>query len=104
MCGLMVVYLIIHYALFYISNAHADAVCVVIGNITPYIGLVGTIIGFRHAFGGLSTATLNANNIQNVLQPLLSGVEIAMITTLVGAVLAIWIYVNRTVFSYEKVA
>ena len=59
------------------------------------LGLVGTVIGFIIALSGVdSEAISDVSKISSIVSTLLSGMSVALYTTLVGAALNLWLMVN----------
>jgi len=59
------------------------------------LGLVGTVIGFVIALSGVdSEAISDVTQISSIVSTLLSGMSVALYTTLAGAVLNLWLMVN----------
>ena len=61
-----------------------------------FLGLVGTVIGFIVALSGVDPATsTQVDEIAPMVATLVAGMSIALYTTLVGAVLHVWLMVNH---------
>lgn len=59
------------------------------------LGLIGTVIGFSIALLGIGEdSSSSASNAEATIRPLLSGMGVAIYTTLVGSVAALWHDVN----------
>lgn len=59
------------------------------------LGLLGTVIGFSMALSGIDQASvLDPAGAQNAVAALMTGMQVALNTTLLGAALAIWHEVN----------
>jgi hypothetical protein len=59
------------------------------------LGLIGTVIGFIIALSGVDPETASeVESIAGMVSTLISGMSVAMNTTLVGAVLYVWLSVN----------
>jgi hypothetical protein len=59
------------------------------------LGLLGTVIGFSIALSGIDEGSVaNATGAQGAVASLMSGMRVALNTTLLGAALAIWHEVN----------
>jgi biopolymer transport protein ExbB/TolQ len=66
-----------------------------IGNSLVFLGLLGTVIGFIMALSGVDAqAAGDVDAIAPMVTTLIGGMSVALYTTLVGAVLNIWIMVN----------
>ncbi len=71
-----------------------------IANSLVFLGLIGTVIGFIIALSAVDAkATADADTVAPVITRLISGMSIALYTTLVGAVLHIWLIVNHRILS-----
>lgn len=61
-----------------------------------FFGLVGTVIGFIVALSGVDPQTsTQVDEVATMVATLVSGMSIALYTTLVGAVLHVWLMVNH---------
>jgi hypothetical protein len=66
-----------------------------IGSSLVFLGLLGTVIGFIIALSGVNAeAAGDVESIKPMVATLLDGMSVALYTTLVGAVLNIWLMVN----------
>lgn len=60
-----------------------------------YLGLIGTVIGFIMALGGLDVGTLaTVAGVKTMIPSLMGGMKVALYTTLSGAFFGIWTEVN----------
>jgi biopolymer transport protein ExbB/TolQ len=60
-----------------------------------FFGLLGTVIGFIMALSGVNADTAgDVESIKPMVATLLDGMSVALYTTLVGAVLNVWLMVN----------
>ena len=60
-----------------------------------FLGLLGTVIGFIMALSGVDAqAAGDVESIAPMVTTLIDGMSVALYTTLVGAVLNIWLMVN----------
>ncbi len=60
-----------------------------------FLGLIGTVIGFIIALSGIQPDSVSeVGNILPMVSTLVRGMSVALYTTLVGAVLSIWLMVN----------
>lgn len=65
-------------------------------NSLVFLGLVGTVIGFIVALSGVDPQTISsAKAVGPMVANLIQGMSIALYTTLVGAVLYLWLIVNH---------
>lgn len=61
-----------------------------------FLGLVGTVIGFIVALSGVDPqSSAQVEEVASMVGTLVSGMSIALYTTLVGAVLHVWLMVNH---------
>jgi hypothetical protein len=66
-----------------------------IGNSLVFLGLLGTVIGFIMALSGVDAQTAgDVDAIGPMVTTLIDGMSVALYTTLVGAVLNIWLMIN----------
>lgn len=66
-----------------------------IANSLVLLGLIGTVIGFIIALSGVDPkAVSDVENVATMVSTLINGMSVAMNTTLVGAVLYVWLTVN----------
>jgi hypothetical protein len=66
-----------------------------IGNSLVFLGLLGTVIGFIMALSGVDAQTAgDVEAIGPMVTTLINGMSVALYTTLVGAVLNIWLMIN----------
>ncbi len=65
-----------------------------IANALVFLGLIGTVIGFIIALSGVDPESAsNAENVAEMVATLIGGMSVALYTTLIGAVLYIWLTV-----------
>ena len=73
-----------------------------IANSLVLLGLIGTVVGFIIALSGVDPDTVSdVSAISPMVSTLLSGMAVALNTTLVGAALNLWLTVNYHVLSAE---
>ncbi len=61
-----------------------------------FLGLVGTVIGFIVALSGVDPeASTRVDDVASMVGTLVAGMSIALYTTLVGAVLHVWLMINH---------
>lgn len=66
-----------------------------IANSLVFLGLIGTVIGFIIALSGVDPEQASdVNSISPMVATLIEGMSVALYTTLVGAVLNLWLMVN----------
>jgi MotA/TolQ/ExbB proton channel family len=66
-----------------------------IANMLVILGLIGTVVGFIMALAGVNPETsADASAIAPMVSTLISGMSVALYTTLIGSVLNIWLMVN----------
>ena len=71
-----------------------------IANALVLLGLIGTVIGFIIALSGVDPDTAkNADSVATMVATLINGMSVALYTTLVGAVLHIWLIINYRILT-----
>ncbi len=66
-----------------------------IANSLVFLGLIGTVIGFIIALSGVDpAAATEVENVAAMISILIKGMSVALYTTLVGAVLYVWLIIN----------
>ena len=66
-----------------------------IANSLVFLGLIGTVIGFIIALSGVDpAAATDSEHVADMISTLISGMSVALYTTLVGSVLYVWLIVN----------
>ncbi len=66
-----------------------------IANALVFLGLIGTVIGFIIALSGIDPVSASkAENVAAMVTTLIAGMSVALYTTLIGAVLYIWLIVG----------
>ena len=76
-----------------------------IGNSLVFLGLLGTVIGFIMALSGVDAqAAADVESIGPMVTTLIEGMSVALYTTLVGAVLHIWLMVDYRLLETGTVA
>jgi hypothetical protein len=66
-----------------------------VANSLVFLGLIGTVIGFIIGLSGIdAAATKDVEKIAPMITELINGMSVALYTTLLGAVLNIWLSVN----------
>ena len=66
-----------------------------ISNSLVFLGLIGTVIGFIIGLSGIdAAATTDVDKVAPMITQLINGMSVALYTTLLGAVLSIWLNVN----------
>lgn len=64
------------------------------------LGLVGTVIGFIIALSGVTAEEAgDVSTVRPMISTLISGMSVALYTTLVGAVLGLWLTINYRILS-----
>jgi biopolymer transport protein ExbB/TolQ len=75
--------------------AHPTAVVRHIANALVFLGLVGTVIGFIVALSGVDPElTASVDKVAPMVSTLINGMSIALYTTLIGAVLHVWLMIG----------
>ncbi len=76
-----------------------------IANSLVFLGLIGTVIGFIIALSGVEPNTVSdVKNVGPMVSTLIQGMSIALYTTLVGAILNIWLLVNYRILATGTVS
>lgn len=71
-----------------------------IANGLVFLGLIGTVIGFIIALSGVDPkSATEIDSVANMVATLISGMSVALYTTLVGAVLYVWLTVNHRILT-----
>jgi hypothetical protein len=71
-----------------------------IANSLVLLGLIGTVIGFIIALSGVDPAAASdANKVGAMVATLISGMSVALNTTLVGSILYVWLIVNHRILT-----
>lgn len=76
-----------------------------VANTLVFLGLVGTVIGFILALSGVDPeAASSTEKVAPMISTLITGMSIALYTTLVGAVLHVWLNINYRMLSAGTLA
>ena len=71
-----------------------------IANLLVFLGLIGTVIGFIIALSGVEPeAVSNPESVASMVATLIKGMSVALYTTLLGAVLNVWLNINHRILS-----
>ena len=71
-----------------------------LANALVFLGLIGTVIGFIIGLSGIdAAATSDVDKIAPMITELINGMSVALYTTLLGAVLNIWLNINLRILS-----
>lgn len=71
-----------------------------IANMLVFLGLIGTVIGFIIALSGVDEqAVSEADSVASMVATLIRGMSVALYTTLLGAVLNVWLSINYRMLS-----
>lgn len=71
-----------------------------IANLLVFLGLIGTVIGFIIALSGVEPeAVSDPENVATMVATLIQGMSVALYTTLLGAVLNVWLNINHRILS-----
>lgn len=66
-----------------------------LANTLVLMGLIGTVVGFVMALSGVNAQTASdVNSVSSMVGTLIEGMGVALYTTLVGAVLSLWLAAN----------
>jgi hypothetical protein len=76
-----------------------------IANMLVLLGLIGTVVGFIMALGGVDPQTSgDVSRISPMVATLITGMSTALYTTLVGSVLNIWLMLNYQILAAGTVS
>jgi len=76
-----------------------------VANTLVFLGLVGTIIGFIIALSGVDPDSASSTEkVAPMISTLITGMSIALYTTLVGAILHVWLNINYRMLSAGALA
>lgn len=93
------------YAALRLDLSHNIAIVRHIANSLVFLGLIGTVIGFIIALSGVNPATsTDADNVAKMVATLIGGMSVALYTTLVGAILHVWLIINHRMLVSGTVA
>ena len=71
-----------------------------IANLLVFLGLIGMVIGFIMALSGIDPAAVtDVDNVAPMVSTLVSGMAIALYTTLVGSVLYVWLTIGYRILA-----
>ncbi len=74
-------------------------------NTLIFLGLIGTVIGFIIALSAVDPSTAaDAENVAAVIATLIDGMSVALNTTLIGAMLYLWLTVNYRILTSGTVS
>lgn len=80
--------------------SHRIQIVRTIANLLVFLGLIGTVIGFIIALSGVNAqAVSQADSVASMVATLIQGMSIALYTTLLGAVLNVWLNINYRVLA-----
>ena len=83
-----------------LKTSHRIQIVRHIANLLVFLGLIGTVIGFIIALSGVEPeAVSNPENVATMVATLIKGMSVALYTTLLGAVLNVWLNVNHRILS-----
>lgn len=75
-----------------------------IANMLVFLGLIGTVIGFIIALSGVTPeGVTQIDSVATMVATLIHGMSIALYTTLLGAVLNVWLSINYRLLSSGSV-
>jgi small-conductance mechanosensitive channel len=80
--------------------SHRVSIVRQVANSLVFLGLIGTVIGFIIALSGVDAKTVSdVNSISTMVGTLISGMSLALYTTLLGAVLNVWLNINHRILA-----
>lgn len=79
---------------------HKISVVRQVANALVFLGLIGTVVGFIIALSGVDPqAASDASNVAGMVAKLIAGMSIALYTTLLGAILNLWLTINYRILT-----
>ena len=83
-----------------LTLSHRIQVVRIISNMLVFLGLIGTVIGFIIALSGVKPeAVSQADSVATMVSTLIQGMSVALYTTLLGAVLNVWLNINHRILT-----
>lgn len=83
-----------------LTLAHQIQIVRQIANLLVFLGLIGTVIGFIIALSGVKPeAVSQADSVTIMVSTLIRGMSVALYTTLLGAVLNVWLNINHRILA-----
>jgi len=71
-----------------------------VANLLVFLGLIGTVIGFIISLSGVEPQSVSqSEKVAGMVATLIQGMSIALYTTLLGAVLNVWLNINYRILS-----
>jgi biopolymer transport protein ExbB/TolQ len=90
----------VHYSMLRLKLSHSVQIVRHVANLLVFLGLIGTVIGFIISLSGVDAqAVSQADSVANMVATLIQGMSIALYTTLLGAVLNVWLNINYRILS-----
>ena len=87
-------------AMLRLKMSHKIQIVRQIANMLVFLGLIGTVIGFIIALSGVKPeAVSQAESVATMVATLIRGMSVALYTTLLGAVLNVWLNVNHRILA-----
>lgn len=76
-----------------------------VANLLVFLGLIGTVIGFIISLSGVEPQSVSqSERVAGMVATLIQGMSIALYTTLLGAVLNVWLNINYRILSTGTVS
>lgn len=76
-----------------------------VANLLVFLGLIGTVIGFIISLSGVEPDSVSqSERVAGMVATLIKGMSIALYTTLLGAVLNVWLNINYRILSTGTVS
>lgn len=83
-----------------LNLSHNIQIVRIVANLLVFLGLIGTVIGFIIALSGVNAeAASQADSVATMVSTLIQGMSVALYTTLLGAVLNVWLNINHRILS-----
>lgn len=90
----------VQYSMLRLKLSHSVQIVRQVANLLVFLGLIGTVIGFIISLSGVDAqAVSQADSVANMVATLIQGMSIALYTTLLGAVLNVWLNINYRILS-----
>lgn len=83
-----------------LKMSHSIQIVRNVANLLVFLGLIGTVIGFIISLSGVDPQSVSeSEKVAGMVATLIKGMSIALYTTLLGAVLNVWLNINYRILS-----
>lgn len=90
----------IHIGMLRMKLGHKIQIVRQIASLLVFLGLIGTVVGFIIALSGVRPeAVSQAESVTTMVATLIQGMSVALYTTLLGAVLNVWLNINHRILA-----